>query len=134
MLWKLVKALLAKWAFLKWLLGSLGSLAVLLPIAALLAKIGLPLLIVLAIVALPLIILLAVLGLPLIGIAIVGGMIMALLSMVLMVGMVALKIFLFVVLPIMVVWWLFKWLFGWGRNGGPTSTDPATGHPRPDTA
>ena len=47
-MWSLIKSLLLKWALLKWLLKSLGSLGILVPIAFVLKMVGLPVLMVLA--------------------------------------------------------------------------------------
>ena len=52
-MWTLIKSLLLKWALLKWLLKSLGSLGILVPIAFVLKMVGLPVLMVLAVLALP---------------------------------------------------------------------------------
>ena len=54
-MWTLIKGLLLKWAMLKWLLKSLGSLGILVPIAFILKMVGLPVLMVLAVLALPII-------------------------------------------------------------------------------
>lgn len=49
----------------------------------------------------------------------IAGAILAILGLVLSVGLVVVKILLFVVLPILAVWWLFRWLFETGpRRGG----------------
>ena len=48
-MWTLIKGLLLKWALLKWLLKSLGSLGILVPVAFVLKMIGLPVLMVLAV-------------------------------------------------------------------------------------
>jgi hypothetical protein len=63
-MWTLIKGLLLKWAMLKWLLKSLGSLGILVPIAFVLKMIGLPVLMVLAVLALPVLLMLALFGMP----------------------------------------------------------------------
>src|SRR5262245_4202683 len=113
-MWALIKSLLLKWAFLKALIKSLGSLGILLPLAFLLKTFGLPLLIVLAILAVPILIVLVFLGLPFLLVFVIGGFLLSIVGSVLTVGLGLLKI----VLPIILVVWLIRWIWGWGRNGG----------------
>ena len=113
-----VKMLLVRWVMLRYLFGTLGGLLALWPVAWLLKIVGIPLLIVLAIIGVPLIILLAAIGLPIIAVMAVGGMILGLLGLVLSVGMVVVKIGIFVVLPLMLVWWLYRWLMASGKKSG----------------
>src|SRR4029079_18002965 len=101
-MWTLIKGLLLKWAMLKWLLKSLGSLGILVPIAFVLKMVGLPVLMVLAVLALPILIMLALFGMPFILVFMLGGALLAILSAVLSFGLMALKI----VLPIVLVVWL----------------------------
>ena len=125
-MWTLIKGLLLKWAMLKWLLKSLGSLGILVPIAFVLKMVGLPVLIVLAVLALPILLMLMLFGMPFILVFLLGGALLAILSAVLSFGLMALKI----VVPIVLVVWILKWI--WGSNGskpdeGTTPTPPATG-------
>ena len=117
-----MKLLLVRWMMLRYLFGALGGLLALWPVAWLLKIIGIPLLIVLLILGVPLIILLAAIGLPALAVMAVGGMILGLLGLVLSVGMVVVKIGIFVVLPLMLVWWLFRWIMDTGKKRGGEGT------------
>ena len=124
--WLVLRIVAARWLF------KLGGLAFLLPLAMLLKTIGLPLLGVLAILALPILVLLFLFGLPIFLVFVAGGLFMGMIGMVLTMGLAAIKIGLFVVLPIWLIWKLFSKLFrrGGGTNGGTngtTSTDTSTG-------
>ena len=124
-MWTLIKGLLLKWAMLRWLLKSLGSLGILVPIAFVLKMVGLPVLIVLAVLALPILFMLALFGMPFILVFLFGGALLAILSAVLSFGLMALKI----VLPIVLVVWLVRWLMGWNGSKPDEGTPPppATG-------
>jgi hypothetical protein len=86
------------------------TLFVLLPVAGILTIIGLPLIAVLGAVAVPVLILLFLVGLPVavvLGVAVVGiGIIFALLGAMVGLGLAALKLALFVALPVWIVFWL----------------------------
>ena len=86
-MWTLIKGLLLKWAMLKWLLKSLGSLGILVPIAFVLKLVGLPVLIVLAVLALPILLMLMLFGMPFILVFLFGGALLAILSAVLSFGL-----------------------------------------------
>lgn len=118
-MWSLVKALMVKFALFRILLKGLGSLAFLIPLALLLKGIGWPLLVVLAVLALPIFLVLLVIGLPIFLVLAVGGLLVSLLFMAMTVGAVFLKFLVFVVVPIMLVWWLVKTVFGWGDGPKP---------------
>ena len=119
-MWALLKALLAKWALLKLLLKALGSLAWLLPVAFLLKALGLPVLILLAVLALPVFLVLALVGLPLMFVLIAGILLLVGFFFLLSLGIALLKI----VIPIVLVVWLLRWLFGNGNRR--RGADPAT--------
>ncbi len=128
--WLVLRIVAARWLF------KLSGLGLLVPIALLLKAIGLPLLAVLSVLAFPILILLFLFGLPVFLVLAVGGLLMGMLAMVLMIGVAALKIGLFIVLPIWLIWKLasklFRWASGGGKGGsGPTSsstpTDSSTG-------
>ena len=119
-MWSLLTSLLAKFALLKILLKSFGSLALLLPLALLLKAIGWPVLVVLLVLALPVILMLALFGLPLLGIALVGGALLSIVFWVLSVGLAVLKI----VLPIVVIVWLVRWMMGWGSDKPDSGSAP----------
>ena len=95
------------------------SLVLLIPIAIVLATIGLPIALVLCVLALPVLLVLFLVGLPfliifatVIGlIGAVFGVLMAFLS----VGMVALKIAILVLVPLLILGWIARRIFG-GRE------------------
>lgn len=125
-MWTLITSLLTKWAMLKWLLKTLGSLGILVPIAFVLKLVGLPVLIVLAVLALPILVMLMLFGMPFILVFLLGGALLAILSAVLSFGLMALKI----VVPIILVVWIVKWIMGWNGSKpdeGQTTTPPTTG-------
>lgn len=116
-MWSLISSLLAKYALLKLLLKTLGSLGWLLPFAFILKVIGLPILIVLAILALPIFIILAIVGLPIMFVVVAGFVLLAGFFFLLSMGMLVLKI----AIPILLLYWLFKWFF---KNGRKDPVDP----------
>jgi hypothetical protein len=117
-MWSLITSLLAKWALFKLLLKTLGSMAWLIPVAFLLKLVGLPVLIVLAILAAPIFIILAIVGLPIMFVIVAGILLIVGFFFILSMGLLVLKI----AIPIILIYWLFKWLF---RNGRKNSIDPA---------
>jgi hypothetical protein len=117
-MWALISSLLAKYALLKLILKTLGSLGWLVPLAFVLKLVGLPILIVLAILAAPVLIVLAIIGLPIMFVLVIGGLILAGIFAMLSIGFAALKI----ALPIILIYWLLRW---WFSNGKSDSADPA---------
>ena len=116
-MWSIIKAILLKFGALRGLLAVLGSLAAVLPIALAIIKFfGWPLMVVMAVVGLPLLLVLAIVGLPFIAVFTIGGVVLATVAAVVMFGLVALKVFLFVVLPVWLAWRVAKWAFGWGKD------------------
>ena len=112
-MWSIIKAILIKLGMLRGLLAVLGSLAAVLPIALALIKfLGWPILIVLFVLALPLLLILAIIGFPLIAVLSIAGIVMGLAFAVISVGIVLLKFFLFVVLPIWIGWKVVSWMLG----------------------
>jgi hypothetical protein len=132
-MWSAIRWLVLRIAAIRWLF-KLGGLAFLLPIALLLKTIGLPLLAVLSVLALPILIILLLFGLPLFLVLIVGSMLMGLIGMVLTIGVAALKIGLFIVLPIWLVWKLGGKIACWINKRGDSDTPPSASSPPPDTA
>jgi hypothetical protein len=124
-MWSMITGLLVRIAALRWLF-KLGGLGLLVPIAFLLKVVGLPILAVLSVIALPLLVLLFIFGLPVFMVFIVGSMLMGLLGVVLTIGIAALKIGLFVVLPIWLVWTLGRKLVCAMRRKGGDDTPPAS--------
>jgi hypothetical protein len=131
-MWSIVKAILIKLGMLRGLIAVLGSLAAILPIAlALIKLVGWPLLLVLFVLALPLLLVLALVGFPLIAVLAIGGLVLGIAFAVITFGIMALKFFVFVILPIWVAWKVARWAFG-SRGGGerrapesPTSAEAA---------
>ena len=106
-----ITALVVRLAAIRWAFKTLVGLGVLVPVAFILKVVGLPILAVLSVLALPVLFVLFLFGLPVFLVLIVGAMLMAGLFFMLTIGMVALKIFLFVVLPIWLIWKVAGWLF-----------------------
>jgi hypothetical protein len=126
-MWSILKWLAMRLAIVRWLFKILGGLGVFLPLALLLKAFGLPVLIVLGILAAPILFVLFLFGLPLFLVLLAGGLALGILSAVLVFGLLALKVAIFVVLPIWLLWRLGSWIFR-GRNG--VATRDAS---RPDT-
>ena len=127
-MWSLLKWLAMRLAIVRWIFKVLGFLTFL-PIAFLLKAIGLPLLIILAVLALPVFFLLFLFGLPIFLVLVVGGLAMTVLFAALSLGVFALKIAVFVVLPAWLLWKLVTWIFR-GRDGVVRDVprqDPASG-------
>jgi hypothetical protein len=124
-MWSVLSRLLLRIAALRWLF-KLGGLGLLIPIALLLKTVGLPLLLILAVLAIPVLVLLFIFGLPIFLVLIVGSMIMGLLSIVLTIGIAAVKIGLFVVLPIWLIWKVVGAISRSCRKRGGDDTTPPT--------
>jgi hypothetical protein len=121
--WLVLRIVAARWLF------KLSGLALLLPIAMLLKTIGLPLLGVLGVLAFPILILLFVFGLPIFLVFVAGALLIGMLGIALTMGLVAIKIGLFIVLPVWLVFKLFSTIRrrGGGTNGGSSKTDTSAG-------
>src|SRR6185503_11570274 len=128
-MWSAIQWLVVRIAAIRWFL-KLGWLGLLIPIVLLLKTIGIPVLAVLSIIAIPILILLVLFGLPIFLVLIFGGLFIGFLGFVLTIGVAALKIALFVVLPIWLVWKLVTKVFCWGKrrdnDGGEASDGPPT--------
>lgn len=130
-MWAFAKLWIIRLAALRYGFRVLGLMTIL-PIALLLKTIGLPLLIVLAIVGFPMLLFLFLLGLPVFLVLIVGAALMAMLAMLLPLGLLALKIFLLVVVPIWIVLRVGRWI---GRKAGGKGSDdspPVSDGPIPE--
>lgn len=140
-MWAAIRWLVLRLAAVRWLF-KLSGLALLVPLALLLKTIGLPILAVLSIVGLPIFFLLLIFGLPIFMVLLFGGLAMGLLGAVLAIGLAALKIGLFVVLPIWLFWKLANKISRWwsggngdggaSRRGEPPSPPPAPPPPAPE--
>lgn len=140
-MWSVIRWLVMRLAMLRWLY-KLGGLAFLLPLAMFLKAVGLPLLIILGVIAIPVVLLLLLFGLPIFLVMIFGSMVVGFLGFVLTIGMVAVKIALFVVLPIWLIWTICSKTYAWsckrggggsGDSGGPGDTG-GYGGPGPTSA
>jgi hypothetical protein len=123
--WLVLRVVAARWLF------KLGGLAFLVPLALLLKTIGLPILGVLGVLAFPILVLLFLFGLPIFLVLLFGSLFIGMLGMVLTLGLAAIKIGLFIVLPAWIVWKLFTKVFrrggdSPGTNGGSTKSDTST--------
>jgi hypothetical protein len=120
--WLVLRVVAARWLF------KLGGLAFLVPLALLLKTIGLPILGVLGVLAFPILVLLFLFGLPIFLVLLFGSLFIGMLGMVLTLGLAAIKIGLFIVLPAWLVWKLFTKVFrrggdSPGTTGGSTNSD-----------
>jgi hypothetical protein len=134
-MWTVGKALLLRWALARSFGGLLAVLlALAVPFAGVLKLIGLPLLFVLLVVGAPVLLVLAVLGLPLLLVVAGGGIIMAVLTGTLLIGLLAFKFLLPVILIVLLLRWIFR--RDKGKPTPPTtstsSTPPYTGPVSPD--
>ena len=115
-MWTVIKAVALRFAIGRTLGGMLATLFLLMvPIAGVLKVVGLPILIVLGIVGAPLFLLLAAIGLPILVVVGFGAILLLLVGGLLTLGLIALKI----ALPIILIVWLVKWIFG--RKKGPSA-------------
>lgn len=129
-----IASLVVKLTFVRAVLALLASVAVVLPLGlALLKFLALPLLVVMGLLGLPLLVVIALLGFPLFIVFAIAGVVLALLGAVVSFGFVALKIFLFVVLPLWLLWRFMRFAFG-GRRAGATATAGGEGGAAPGGA
>jgi hypothetical protein len=123
-MWLLLKGLALRFVVGRTVGGMLATLLfVLVPLGGVLKVVGLPLLMVLGVLGAPVFILLGIVGLPILFILGFGAMLLLLLGVVLTIGLFAIKI----LLPIVLIVWFVRWIFG--RKKGP---DPVEGPPPPD--
>jgi hypothetical protein len=99
-----ITALVVRLAAIRWAIKTLIGVGVLVPFAMILKVVGLPILAVLGVLAMPVLFVLFLLGLPIFLVLIVGGVLLAGLFFLLTIGMFAFKIFIFVILPIWLIW------------------------------
>lgn len=119
-------ALLLKLTFLRAFLALLGSVLVVIPLGlGLLKLLAWPLLAVMALIGLPLLVVIALLGFPFFIVFAIVGVALGLLGLVVSFGFVALKIFLFVVLPLWLVYRLVRWMWRAPRRDAGAPAGPA---------
>ncbi|HET8770084.1 MAG TPA: hypothetical protein VFM71_03790 [Gemmatimonadaceae bacterium] len=119
-MWTILKSLLIQGVLARTALRSFGWLAWLLPLGFLLKWVGLPLLAVLSVLALPVLVLLVAIGLPLFVVFLFGSMLMAVVGTLLTVGIALAK----VLIPVLIVVWLVRWLWG-TRKPAPDVVTPS---------
>ena len=138
-MWSAIRWLVLRIAMIRWLF-KLGWLGLLIPIVLILKTIGLPIIAVLSIVAIPIVILLVLFGLPIFLVFLFGSMLMGFLGLVLTLGVAVLKITLFVVLPIWLIWTFGRKVYAWSckRDNGDSSSEAppsdSAGGPTPGAA
>ena len=114
-MWMLLKGLALRFALRRTIGGLFATLLlVLVPVAGVLKIVGLPLLIVLGVIGAPLFLLLAAIGLPVLLVLGIGGVLLFFLGILLALGVFAIKI----ILPIVLVVWLVRWIYGRNRGTG----------------
>lgn len=124
-MWMLLKGLALRFAIGRTIGGLFATLLlVLVPVAGVLKIVGLPLLVVLGAVGAPIFLLLAAIGLPVLLVLGIGGMLLFCVGIVLALSVLAIKI----LLPIILVVWLVRWIFGRRRR------PPAGAAPAPDVS
>jgi hypothetical protein len=119
-----ITALVVRLAAIRWAFKTIFGLGVLIPFAFILKLVGLPILAVLGVLAMPVLFVLFLFGLPIFLVLAVGGVLLAGLFFLLTFGLFAFKFFLFVVLPIWIVWKVAGFL--WRLIRGPKSEPVAT--------
>ena len=110
-----ITALVVRLAAIRWAIKTLVGVGVLVPVAFILKVVGLPVLAVLSVLALPVLFVLFLFGLPIFLVMIVGAVLLAGVFFMLTLGMLALKVFLFVILPIWLIWKVAGWVLRFFR-------------------
>ena len=129
-MWSAIKWVLLRIAAIRWVF-KLGWLGVLIPIAFVLKAIGLPLLLILLVLALPVLLMFFVFGLPVFLVVVAGGAFMGLVSFVLTLSFAVLKIAIFVVLPIWLVFAIAPRIARWFKGGGNGNDSKPSAPPNP---
>jgi hypothetical protein len=119
-MWLLLKGLALRFVVGRTVGGMFAALLLLLvPLAGVLKVVGLPLLMVLGVLGAPVFLLLGLVGLPILFVLGFGGMLLLLLGLVLTAGLFAIKI----ILPIVLIVWFVRWLFGRAKGSSPAASD-----------
>ena len=106
-MWTLLRSFLLRWVLLRDLLKTLGSLALLLPGALLLLKLGWTVQLALAV---PVVLVLVLLGLPFATVAVVGATLIGIVGFAITAGLGLLGLLLPIALPIVAIVLLLRWL------------------------
>ncbi len=120
-MWTMLKALVVQAALAKVMLRGVGSLGVFLPAAFLLKLVGFKTLAVLGLLSVPMLLMLLVFGLPIFLVLAFGGVLLAVIGIVLSLGILSLPI----LVPILLVAWLVRSLLRRGRPTTGPGIDPA---------
>ena len=108
-MWLLLKGLALRFVIGRTVGGMLATLLlVLVPLGGVLKVVGLPLLAVLGMLGAPVFLLLGLVGLPILFVLGFGAILLLLLGVVLTIGLIAIKI----LLPIVLIVWFVRWIFG----------------------
>jgi hypothetical protein len=127
-MWLLLKGLALRFVVGRTVGGLLATLlVVLVPLAGVLKVVGLPILMVLGVLGAPLFLLLGLVGLPILFVLAFGGLLLMFVGVLLAVGLFAIKI----ILPIVLIVWFVRWMFGRGEKG-PVSDVPPPTTPTPE--
>lgn len=117
-----ITALVVRLAAIRWAIKTIVGLGVLVPVAMILKFVGLPILAVLGVLAMPVLFVLFLFGLPIFLVLVFGGLLLGGLFFLMTLGIFAFKIFLFVVLPIWLIWKVASFLW---RLARPAPSGPA---------
>lgn len=122
-MWLVLKGIALRFVVGRTLGGLLGVLLVLVvPVAGILKIVGLPLLFILGLIGAPLMLLLGAIGLPLLIVVGIGAVLMAVLGALLMLGVLAIRF----VLPLVLVAWFVRWVWRALRTPGAPLAGPVS--------
>lgn len=125
-MWLLLKGLALRFVVGRTVGGMLATLfLVLVPLGGVLEFVGLPLLAVLGVLGAPLFLLLGAVGLPILFVLAFGGMMLLSLGLVLGLGLLAVK----VLLPIVLIMWFVRWIFGKSKGSSAVEGPPPPEEP-----
>ena len=120
-MWLLLKGLALRLVVGRTVGGMLATLLlVLVPLGGVLKVVGVPILMVLGVLGAPVFLLLGVIGLPVLFVLAFGGIVLLFLGVLLTAGIFAIKI----LLPIVLIVWFVRWIFGRTNGRGPVSDVP----------
>ena len=120
-MWLLLKGLALRFVVGRTVGGLLATLLfVLVPLGGVLKVVGLPILMVLGVLGAPLFLLLGLIGLPILFVLAFGGLLLAFVGVLLTVGIFAIKI----ILPIVLIVWFGRWIFGKTKKGSVSDAPP----------
>jgi hypothetical protein len=125
-MWLLLKGLALRFVVGRTVGGMLATLLlVLVPLGGVLKVVGLPLLMVLGVLGAPIFLLLGIIGLPILFVLGFGAMLLLLVGVLLTAGLFAIKI----LLPIVLIVWFVRWIFGRTKSSGAVEGPPPPEEP-----